>query len=66
MPRVLLYGARHTHISLLLQAGMHPKVMADRAGHSTVTLTLNTYSHVLPEVERQAADRYSALIYKQA
>jgi integrase len=41
----------------MLAAGEHPKVVSERLGHSTVTLTLDTYSHVLPGTGRAAAER---------
>ena len=65
LPVVRLYDARHTHITHLLMAGVHPKVAADRAGHSTVNLTLNTYSHVLPEVDKAAAETIGVLLFKR-
>ena len=49
LPRSLrLYDLRHTHATLLLIAGTHPKIVSERLGHAMVTLTLDTYSHVLP------------------
>lgn len=55
VPVVRLYDTRHTHATALLVAGVNPKVVQERLRHSSVTLTLNTYSHVLPETERQTA-----------
>lgn len=52
---------RHTHASLLLARGVHPKVVADRLGHSNVDLTLNTYSHVVESVERDVAKEVDGL-----
>lgn len=45
-----------THASLLLKQGLSPEIVAERLGHSTVTLTLDRYSHVLPSIQREAAD----------
>lgn len=42
-----LYDLCHTHASLLLLAGVHPKVMSERWGHGSVIITLDTYSHVI-------------------
>ena len=53
---------RHTHASLMLQAGVHPKVVSERLGHSSVGIILDTYSHVLPGVQEQAAERFSKLL----
>ena len=51
---VRLYDLRHTHATMLLEAGVHPRVVADRLGHSSVTMTLQRYSHVLPHVQQMA------------
>jgi integrase len=46
MPRVTLKGLRHTHATPLLELGENPKVVQERLGHSTITTTMNFYSHV--------------------
>jgi integrase len=51
-----------SYASLGLAAGTHPKVMAERLGHATVGITLDTYSHVAPALARRAADDLAALI----
>lgn len=56
LPRVRLHDLRHLQASLLLAAGVHPKVVAERLGHGSTQLTENTYSHVLPTLQREAAD----------
>ena len=58
-----LYDLRHTHATLLLIAGVHPKVVADRLGHADISLTLNTYSHVLPGMQRESAAKLDAMLY---
>jgi integrase len=50
-----VHDLRHTTASVLLAAGMHPKVVQDLLGHSTIQLTLDTYSHVTPALHQQAA-----------
>jgi integrase len=55
--RVTLKGLRHTHATLLLELGVHPKVVQERLGHSTITTTMNIYSHVTPTMQRAAVDR---------
>jgi integrase len=60
-----LYDLRHGFASLLLAAGEHPKVVADLLGHSTTRLTLDTYTHVLPELTRQAADHLDAILSRE-
>ncbi|MCL4464416.1 MAG: site-specific integrase [Chloroflexi bacterium] len=62
LPRIRPYDLRHTSASLLLASGVHPKVVAERLGHSNVTLTLTTYSHVLPTLQQDAADTLGALL----
>lgn len=62
VPVVRLHDVRHTYASIGLAAGTHPKVMAERLGHATVGITLDTYSHVAPALARQAADDLAALI----
>ena len=49
------HDLRHTHATLMLLGGVHPKVVAERLGHADVGITLNTYSHVLPHLQSQAA-----------
>lgn len=53
-PDVSLYGLRHTQATLLLERGVHPKVAADRLGHSRTSTTLDIYSHVGPHMQEQA------------
>lgn len=62
---VRLYDLRHTHATLLLLAGVHPKVVSERLGHSNITITLNTYSHVLPNMQQAAADKLEAMLFSE-
>lgn len=62
LPTVTLKGLRHTHVTLLLQAGVQPKVVQERLGHSTIAITMNIYSHVIPSMQRDAVDRLSAIM----
>jgi integrase len=59
----VLYSLRHTCATLLLASGENPKVVADRLGHTSVKMTLDTYSHVLPDMQRSASDKLSAMLY---
>ena len=52
---VRLHDLRHFHATLMLQEGIHPKVVQERLGHSTISVTLDTYSHVIPGLQEQAA-----------
>jgi integrase len=54
------YDLRHTMATLMLADGENPKVVQERLGHSSVTLTLDTYSSVLPGIHGQAAERLAA------
>lgn len=62
LPKIRFHDLRHTHATMLLSEGVHPKVVSDRLGHSTVTLTLDTYSHVLPDIQREVAERLERII----
>ena len=59
---VRLHDLRHTHASLMLQAGVHPKIVSERLGHAGVAITMDTYSHVLPGLQEDAAERFSKLL----
>jgi integrase len=54
-----VYDLRHSAASLLLALGEHPKVVQERLGHSSITLTKDTYSHVLEGMQQQATPRLS-------
>lgn len=60
-----LYDLRHSCATLLLAQGEHPKVVSERLGHASVTLTLDTYSHVLPTMQQQAAERLEKVLFGQ-
>ena len=61
---IRLHDARHTHASLLLKQGIHPKVVQERLGHSTISITLDTYSHVAPGLQEAAAKRFDDAVNK--
>lgn len=62
LPWIKVHGLRHTHATLMLQAGVHPKVVQERLGHSSIAITLDTYSHAIPAMQEDAADRLAALV----
>jgi integrase len=62
LPRIRLHDLRHTHATLLLAAGEPVKVVSERLGHASATITLTVYQHVRPGMGRQAADRFAALL----
>lgn len=63
LPMIRLHDLRHTHATALLVAGVHPKVVQERLGHASIGITLNTYSHVIPTMQRQAADAFGAAVF---
>jgi integrase len=62
VPRVRFHDLRHTCATLLLSKGVHAKVVSDLLGHSTIAITLDTYSHVLPPMQRQAAEAMAGIL----
>jgi integrase len=63
LPQIRLYDLRHSCATLLLIAEENPKVVSERLGHSTVVLTLDTYSHVLPTMQEKATARLEKMLY---
>jgi integrase len=59
---VRLHDLRHTCASLLLAQGVPARVVMETLGHSAIAVTMNTYSHVLPSLQREAADRMNDLL----
>jgi integrase len=59
---IRLHDARHTHASLMLKQGAHPKVVQERLGHAGIQITLDTYSHVAPGLQEAAAQRFDQTI----
>lgn len=62
LPDIRLYDLRHTHATLLYAAGEQVKVIQERLGHASITLTLDTYVHVAPGMQERAAERLDALL----
>ena len=62
LPEIRFHDLRHTAATLMLQNGVHPKIVQERLGHSTITMTLDTYSHVLPSMQRAAAESLSNIL----
>ncbi len=63
LPRQRFHDLRHSCASLLLAQGVHPRVVMETLGHSQISLTMNTYSHVMPELQREAADKMGELLF---
>jgi integrase len=62
LPRIRFHDLRHTHATLALQAGVHPKVVSERLGHTTVSMTLDIYSHAIPAMQQDAAATVANLV----
>jgi integrase len=62
LPDIRFHDLRHTAATLMFEQDVHPKVVQERLGHSTITLTLDTYSHVLPSMQEDAADKMDTLL----
>jgi integrase len=61
-PRIWLHDLRHTHASLLLAAGVHPKVVSERLGHASVAMTMDVYNHTIPALQESAAALFATLV----
>lgn len=64
LPNIRLYDLRHTCATLLLSAGENPKIVSERLGHASVTLTLDTYSHVLPDMQKSATEKLEGMLFR--
>ncbi len=60
--RIRLHDLRHFHASMLLRANIHPKIVQERLGRSTVSITLDTYSHSVPSLQQQAAESFAEVM----
>ena len=60
---VRLHDLRYTHATLALRACIHPKVVSERLGHATVSITLDTYSHAIPAMQEEAAALIAGLVF---
>ncbi len=66
LPEIRLHDLRHTHATLALRAGVHPRVVQERLGHANVSITLDTYSHVDLAMQAAAAARVASLIPRRS
>jgi integrase len=66
LPPIRLHDLRHSVASILLAQGVHPKVVSEQLGHATIALTLDTYSHVIPSLQQEAAGVMAAAILGSA
>lgn len=65
LPHIRFHDLRHGHATMLLEAGEDIKVISDRLGHSTITLTADTYSHVREKLQREASNKLEQLLQIQ-
>jgi integrase len=65
LPDMRFHDLRHSTASLLLALGVHPKVVSEQLGHSTIQLTLDTYSHALPTLQAEAARKLGSLLERE-
>jgi len=63
LSHIKFHGLRHSNATALIQAGVSPKVVQQRLGHADVTITLNTYTHVLPSMDQDAASRLDNIVF---
>ncbi|MEG2289956.1 MAG: tyrosine-type recombinase/integrase [Clostridium sp.] len=61
VPKIRFHDLRHTHATILLLHDVPAKIVSERLGHSTISITLDTYSHVLPSMQRAAAEKLNGL-----
>lgn len=63
LPPIRIHDLRHSYASIALALGVHPKVVQEALGHSTIAVTLDLYSHVVPSLQREAAKEMGAALF---
>ncbi|KWU54992.1 hypothetical protein AWW70_25645 [Bacillus mycoides] len=61
--KIKFHDIRHTHATLLLKQGVHPKVVSEHLGHTDISMTLRMYSHVLPNMQEDAVKIFAKSIF---
>ncbi len=64
-PRIRFHDLRHTHATLALAAGVHPKIVSERLGHASIAITMDTYSHAIPTLDEDAARAVASLVFSE-
>ncbi|RDY28326.1 site-specific integrase [Romboutsia weinsteinii] len=64
LPHIRFHDLRHSHVTLLINSKVPIRVISERVGHSNINTTLNTYSHVLKEMDKEASDKISESLFK--
>ena len=62
IPYRSFHALRHTHASILLSKGIHPKIVQERLGHSKISTTLDTYSHLIPGIQKVAVEVFDEIM----
>lgn len=62
LPRIRFHDLRHTHATILLEMGVHPKVVSDRLGHKSIKTTLDIYSHVSTSLQKDLSEQFSKVM----
>lgn len=65
LPEIRFHDLRHSAATLLLSEGVHPMIVQERLGHSTIAITMDTYSHILPSMQKDAVGKLDHLFKKQ-
>ena len=65
LPKLRLYDLRHIAATLRLANGEHPKIVSEMLGHSSVAITLDTYSHVIQSMQQQSAERLDSFLFPE-
>lgn len=63
IPKIRFHDMRHTHATLLLLQGVNPKIVSERLGHADVRITLDTYSHLLPSMQKDTAIKFGEMLF---
>ena len=66
LPKIRLHDLRHSNATALIAAGVNGKIVQHRLGHADISTTFNTYTHVLPEMDGDAADKLSQALFSTA
>ncbi|MGE7683885.1 tyrosine-type recombinase/integrase [Peribacillus simplex] len=62
LPKIRFHDLRHTHATILIQQNVNVKLISERLGHADIETTLNTYSHVLPDMQKSVSDKLDKII----
>lgn len=64
LKRIRFHDLRHTHATIMLEIGESPKVVSERLGHANVSITLDKYSHVTPNLQTESAENFAKALRK--